>query len=325
MNSNNNGITKLQANDTVSLAVIIEGTFEGVSQGSTQLQNMIATYVENNDVDDFNEEWILDNVEVFPLLSTEPLHLTYDVTQELDITFDEDMDEDVSYYIDDIDTEFDSLSELEDWISESINDHDYTAEQCKSWDIEKRIKTRIEVEIEGDDEFDITAYGARRKVLDFISMPEPTPPTPPLIKMEVDYESMTGEQLLEHTDRIRAVVIGRIDSQSEEEVDYPELPTETVEEVRAYLKGIEEVEHDVEYEVHRADHVVALGHPDTIERGAKIWALSEYYASKRLAEDKPVYLIDEVGRGVRTESLEAIREYIRQGGMVGRLWNDGSE
>jgi hypothetical protein len=243
-----------------------------------------------NDVDDFNEEWILDNVETYPLLSTEPLQLTYDVTQELDITFDEDNDEDVSYYIDDIDTEFHSLQSLEDWIAESINDCDYTAEQCKSWDIEKRIKTRVVVEIEGDDEFDVTAYGARRTVSDFIDTPKPTP-------MDIDYSTLTTAELVAIADELSQLIDSR---------------DETI----AQMIGEDEIEVDT------ADHVVALGHPDTIERGAKIWALSEFYANQRLKADKPVYLIDEVGRGVRTESLEAIREYVRQGGMVGRLWNE---
>lgn len=196
MNLNPIGNTKLQANDTVSLMVVINGVCEGITQGSTQLQHMIATYVENNDVDDFNEEWILDNVETYPLLSTTPLALTYDVTQELDITFDEDTDEDVTYYIDDIDTEFDSLQSLEDWIAESINDCDYTAQQCKDWDIEKRIKTRVTVEIEGDDEFDITAYGARRTVSDFVEAPTPKPTPTPEEEVEVEYEIDTADHVV---------------------------------------------------------------------------------------------------------------------------------
>lgn len=198
----------IKMNDTASLIVIIDGTFEGVVNGSYDLQRTIKSYVEVNDVDGFNEDWITDNVEVYPLLLPIPLPLTYDVSREIDITIEDRGSEDITFLIEDLGQEFDSESDMNDWISDSITDGDYSVDEVKGWDIKRITSDYVDLEIEGDDEFELQVYGANKKVEGFIEAVEPTP---------INYSEMTSEKLLEHVMEIQAIVTARMNAKNEEE------------------------------------------------------------------------------------------------------------
>ena len=276
----------LKMNDTAPIAVIIGGTFAGVAIGAYQLQQLI--------VDEFSargetitEASIAENVVTYPLLTTEPVEFGYDVNREITMTFEDKEDEDTTYLIEDIDTEFDTMDELEEFIKESINDHDYTVEQIESWDIKKVVSDYMDITLEGVDaaDVDITVYGANQIVAYYVEAPEPTPepqPTPPTITMEIDYTELTSEQLLEHTNLIQEVVEGRMGK----------------------LADISEMD-DVPTSLHR-EHT---------------YFMHAEHAITRFLKGSPCYLfVDGDVIGMLAIGEEELRGHIRKGHSVGRHW-----
>ena len=283
----------LKMNDTAPIAVIIGGTFAGVAIGAYQLQQLI--------VDEFSargetitEASIAENVVTYPLLTTEPVEFGYDVNREITMTFEDKEDEDTTYLIEDIDTEFDTMGELEEFIRTSITDHDYTVEQVESCDIKKVVSDYMDITLEGVEEadVDITVYGANQIVAYYVEAPEPTPlPEPtPTITMEVDYSEMTSEQLLEHTDLIKEVVEGRMGKPEGKLADISEMD-------------------DVPTSLHRS----------------KTYFLSAEGATDRYDAGKPVYLfVDGDIIGLLCISREELREHIGRGHSMGRAWGDNA-
>ena len=275
----------LKMNDTAPIAVIIGGTFAGVAIGAYQLQQLI--------VDEFSargetitEASIAENVVTYPLLTTEPVEFGYDVNREITMTFEDKEDEDTTYLIEDIDTEFDTMGELEEFIRTSITDHDYTVEQVESWDIKKIVSDYMDITLEGVEEadVDITVYGANQIVAYYVEAPEPTPAL--ALTMEVDYSEMTSEQLLEHTDLIKEVVEGRMGK--------PEFQD--------------------------GDIVREVDVPTTLHREHAYFMHAEV-AMTRFLNGSPCYLfVDGDVIGMLAIGEEELRGHIRKGHSVGRHW-----
>ena len=273
----------LKMNDTAPIAVIIGGTFAGVTIGAYQLQQLI--------VDEFSargetitSDSIAENVVTYPLLSAEPVEFGYDVNREITMEFEDKESEDTTYLIEDIHAEFDTMNELEEFIRTSITDHDYTVEQVESWDIKKIVSDYMTIELDGVEEadVDITVYGANQIVAYYVEAPEPTP----TITMEVDYSEMTSEQLLEHTDLIKEVVEGRMGKPEGKLADISEM-----------------------------DDV-----PTTLHREHTYFMHAEH-AITRFLKGSPCYLfVDGDVIGMLAIGEEELRGHIRKGHSVGRHW-----
>lgn len=144
----------MKTTDNVLLMVIVDGTHVGNARNVAEVESMIRDHV---DYPNYNADYLQDHVEVYPLLSAEPIEFDFADEGEYEVDTDESHHGEPSYTITDIDESFDTEEELQEWIKSALEDGDYTEEQVKWWDIEMTMTYNVTVEIESDKEVIVSA------------------------------------------------------------------------------------------------------------------------------------------------------------------------
>lgn len=151
---------KLKLSNQVQMLVVEDGTVIGVIKDVESLPYMLETYVDESDL---TTEYLTENIKLYPLLSTEPMDVMYEVEREYVVDSSTDRRSSESWYIEDIDEEFDKESELHDFIKNALEEEDYDEEDVNDWDITYREHTSVSVNI-GYEDVKLKVWGADRSV-----------------------------------------------------------------------------------------------------------------------------------------------------------------
>lgn len=155
---------KLNMNSNVLFAVVIDDTFIGIAKDEKRLPSMLKTYMDDNHL---TTEYMTESVKLYPVLSAEPIEVMFEVEREYTVESDLGRYTGETYLIEDIDEEFDSESELQDFIRNALEDGDYDEEDVNDWTIKFVDKRSVIIEI-GQESVEIKVLDAERTVSDYV-------------------------------------------------------------------------------------------------------------------------------------------------------------
>lgn len=174
---------KMKMDDSVKMLVVIDGYSHGIVGGTTDLEALLERI--GSDIE-ISEEWVEENVELYPVLSTDHIGVQVEIQNDYDVSIDDEdlMDEE---YIVEVDGrrkyEFGSEDALQDFIREGLNDGDFTEDDVNNeWEISKVMTERVTVEVERE-ELEVSVLNTFERVSEYVQAPE------------VDYDSMSVGQL----------------------------------------------------------------------------------------------------------------------------------
>lgn len=182
-NTNEEETNKMKMDDRVKMLVVIDGYSHGIVDGTTELEALLERV--GSDIE-ISEEWVEENVELYPILSTDHIGVQVEIQNDYDVSIDDEdlMDEE---YIVEVDGrrkyEFGSEDALQDFIREGLNDGDFTEDEVNDeWEITKVLSERVTVEVERE-ELEVSVLNTFKRVSEYVQAPP------------VDYVSMNEEQL----------------------------------------------------------------------------------------------------------------------------------
>lgn len=159
----------LNRQSAVKSIVLIEGAMKGIASNQLELEDIIQDHMPEG----ATEEWLKAHVVVYPLLSGQRLDLNYSIERDYDVEFDEGIEDDGVYTIDEhYGIEWDSMYSVEEFIKDSVQSGDFSMEEVERWTITKTMSSEIEVSFDLS-ELEITVDSYPETVAEFIEAEEP--------------------------------------------------------------------------------------------------------------------------------------------------------